>query len=173
MSISKALEQEKPISSISNNPLLVDIIENIPLYRFRDKIIEIYKDNCKSDLSCFEHDLLKIIGKTDGGSKMSNFIFHKPNIYNSNVGNQGIVNNNYHENKEYIDKELEEIRTQVAKSDSELSLKIDALINELKNMLNANNISSAQKIWEEIKEGVKTSSALTSIVVGLSKLIGM
>jgi hypothetical protein len=34
-------------------------------------------------------------------------------------------------------------------------------------------MSGAQKIWEEIKEGVKTSSAVTGIVVGLSKLLGM
>ncbi|MEW5897270.1 MAG: hypothetical protein AB1668_06245 [Nanoarchaeota archaeon] len=173
VSISKALEQEKPLSSISSNPLLVGIIENIPLYRFRDKILEIYKENCKSHISSFENDLVNVIKKSGGGLTMSNFTFNNPNIYNSNVGDHGIVNNNYHDNKEYIDKELDEIRVQVMKSDSELSHRIDALINDLKNMLSTNNISSAQKIWEEIKEGVKTSSALTGIVVGLSKLIGM
>ncbi len=92
---------------------------------------------------------------------------------------QSITNNIFHqyaENKATIDAKFEELKNELRESSNSHKEHLTALTDRLIEELRAGkDAGTAQKIWEEIKEGVKTGgsiASITSAAMAISKFFG-
>jgi hypothetical protein len=87
----------------------------------------------------------------------------------STIGHRTTINidysQNYFTNQVAIDERFDELRKKVSEDQQKL---IDAVVENLKKKQN----SRAQNVWEQLKEGIKTSASAVSILKTLADLLG-
>lgn len=79
---------------------------------------------------------------------------------------------NFLNNRKQIEDRFANLRGELNKIDLESGKRIIALIDEFEKILDSKDISKMQKLWNEIKEGIKTSGAATAIILAIKTLLG-
>jgi uncharacterized protein YjbI with pentapeptide repeats len=145
------------------------------------RIVSLYKDRG------LEERLLPIVKQLDGSVKSTGQqavhhhygdVFNAPVAFttiesggkrtNVPIGNEATINAyscNYDKNRNEADDKFAELKKEISENQKEL---VDTLVAALKEKDNG----KAQQVWEEVKEGIKTSNSAIGIGKALSSLLG-
>jgi len=152
---------------VYRHPSMSTIAESVPLMRFRDRIVEGYDILSHVDYRSLENEISKLEKR---GVFVANFHFNGPtNISHSAVGENATVHNSFE--KEAVVKLFEELNGAISGLEPSIKEEAAAKISELRESVQSNETSRAMLLWNEVKEGVKTSAAATTILMAIKTLL--
>lgn len=161
-------------SEVYNHPLMAPVAKELPLLRFRDKIIEIYNSSCQIDYNSFKNDIAKLPKEKKRGKYVTKYDFRHSTFHQSTIGDNPIVKN-YFANQQKIDEHIMSLRQEINTFESDIQKRLDTLINKLLDQVQQKSDTSGDKIqatWNEIKEGIKTAGHATTIIMAIKDLLG-
>ncbi|HAZ11150.1 MAG TPA: hypothetical protein DCY86_00040 [Bdellovibrionales bacterium] len=109
----------------------------------------------------------------NGGQIMSKYDFRGANINQGAIGDNPLVNN-YNHIQQQVDQYIATLQQEILNLETETQARLHSLVDSFAHQvrLSESNPQKVQEIWNEIKEGVKTSGAATTILLGLKALLG-